>query len=248
MLSLVLRTVRRHSKRTVTKKSAGVNGKSVRDPERTSANLLRAGVEIFSSSGYAGAAVEDIVNRAGCNKRMLYHYYGNKEGLYSAVLREVFSRLELMEVEAVEGAEDLPHAIRSILSQYFEFLQNNPDFVNLVVWENLNGGKFLDEHPGLLSKAPILEKLRTVLDSARGSGCIRSLPDTRHLLVLLIGVCFIYFSNRHTLRHSVGLDLARSSVLKEGLAIATDVILNGILNKPVVRPAGSAAKQRTKNC
>src|SRR6266540_995325 len=60
---------------------------SVRDPERTRERILGAALKEFSAHGFAGARVDRIARRARINKRMLYHYFGNKEGLFRAILR-----------------------------------------------------------------------------------------------------------------------------------------------------------------
>jgi len=202
-----------------------------RNPARTKENLLQAGIKLFSARGYDGVAVDEIVDQAGCNKRMLYHYFGNKDGLYVEVLREVFGKLESLELEGTAEASTTEEAIREILTCYFAFLQQNPDFVNLLMWENLNQARFLDAHPNLLSKHPILQRLDEILKRGRARGEIAGSPDSRHLLVLLIGVCFIYVSNRHTLHHTLGLDLRRPAVLRKGLQLAQEIIIHGLVRK-----------------
>lgn len=202
-----------------------------RNPARTKENLLQAGIKWFSARGYDGVAVDEIVDQAGCNKRMLYHYFGNKDGLYVEVLREVFGKLENIELEGTAETSTTEDAIREILACYFDFLQQNPDFVNLLMWENLNQARFLDAHPNLLSKHPILQRLDEILKRGRLRGEIEGAPDSRHLLVLLIGVCFIYVSNRHTLHHTLGLDLGRPSVLRKGLQLAQEMFIHGLIRK-----------------
>ncbi|NDC63342.1 MAG: TetR/AcrR family transcriptional regulator [Planctomycetia bacterium] len=65
-----------------------------RNPARTRSRLLAAGVKLFAARGFHGVAVDEIVAAARCNKRMLYHYFGDKEGLYVEVLRTVYARME----------------------------------------------------------------------------------------------------------------------------------------------------------
>ena len=57
-----------------------------RDPERTRAAILAAATREFAEKGLGGARVDSIALRAGTNKRMLYHYFGDKEALYLVVL------------------------------------------------------------------------------------------------------------------------------------------------------------------
>jgi AcrR family transcriptional regulator len=66
-------------------------GAAVRNPERTRRRILDAALKEFSARGFAGARVGSITRRAKVNKRMLYHYFGDKEGLFRAVLRHKIS-------------------------------------------------------------------------------------------------------------------------------------------------------------
>lgn len=197
----------------------------IRDPIRTKQNLLTAGARLFASRGYHGVAVDEIVAAAGCNKRMLYHYFGDKEGLYTAVLQAVYTRLEEVEMQPMAEDAETADVVREIMARHFDFLSHDPEFVNLLLWENLNEGRILAHHPHLLTKAPAITKLREVLEAAKRRGQIGEVADVRHLLILMIGMCFIYFSNRHTLRQSVGLDLDRPSVRAEGLRTAQQMFL-----------------------
>ena len=145
------------------------------------------------------------------------------------MLRVVFAELEGLEVEALGGEVPTGEAIRRILGGYFGFLEKHPEFVSLLMWENLHRGRFLDAHPQLLTKSPVIDRLREVIDRARARGEIDREVDARHLLVLLYGTCFIYYSNRYTLRHTMGLDCRKPAVLHEGLELARDILVRGLL-------------------
>jgi len=216
-----------------------VRAKIKRNPQKTRAGILNAGVKLFSLRGYDGVSVDEIVQRAGVNKRMLYHYYGNKDGLYVEVLRVVFAELESLEIAVLTEDVSTADAIRKVLKEYFVFLEGHPEFVSLLMWENLHRGRFLDVHPNLLSKSKVLARLREIVARARAAGEIDQDVDARHLLVLLYGACFIYQSNRFTLRHTMELDCRRPSVLRDGLRLAQDIIVRGLLS-PDRRPQGTA--------
>lgn len=217
-----------------------VKSKIKRNPQKSRANLLKAGVKLFSQRGYDGVSVDEIVQRAGVNKRMLYHYYGNKDGLYVEVLRVVFSELESLEIAALTEDISTADAIRKVLKEYFIFLEGHQEFVSLLMWENLNRGRFLDVHPNLLSKSKVLARLREIVVHARATGEIDQDVDARHLLVLLYGACFIYQSNRFTLHHTMELDCRRPSVLRDGLRLAQNIIVRGLLS-PVGHPKNRAS-------
>jgi TetR/AcrR family transcriptional regulator len=111
----------------------------VRDPERTRRRVLAAAVAEFAARGFAGARVDAIARRAGTNKRMLYHYFGNKERLFRAVLRwKITERRALLEGAPGAPEENLPFR--------FELMCRDRDWVRLLAWEALQPpGKSLVE-------------------------------------------------------------------------------------------------------
>jgi len=115
---------------------------AVRDPERTSARILAAALTEFAAHGFAGARVDAIARRSGTNKRMLYHYFGDKGGLFRAVLRHTIAR-RLAYVEAQSPGGD------QILTIPLWFKQNceDTDWVRLLAWESLQatGNSICDE-------------------------------------------------------------------------------------------------------
>ena len=72
---------------------AGPNGKRARDAEASRRRLLEAGVKVFSERGPDGGSVSMIARHARINRRMLYHYFGSKEGLYRAAFRHAYEQL-----------------------------------------------------------------------------------------------------------------------------------------------------------
>src|SRR5476651_2198152 len=69
-------------------KPAKTDSVATRNPGRTRERILSAALKEFAAKGFAGARVDVIARRAAINKRMLYHYFGNKEKLFRAVLRQ----------------------------------------------------------------------------------------------------------------------------------------------------------------
>ena len=84
-----------------------------RDPAATRQKLLAAARREFAESGLAGARVDEIAARAGVNKQLVYHYFGDKDALYLAVLEWVYEEIRAQERKL--NLEGLPpeRAIRS---------------------------------------------------------------------------------------------------------------------------------------
>lgn len=202
--------------------------KRTRNPDRTRKRILQAATRLFSQRGYDGVPVDDIVEAAKINKRMVYHYYGSKDGLYAEVLRDVFQRLTEEEIRAAGVSASPEETVRQILMSYFAFLNENPEFVALLGWENLHQGRFIKKHPDLLSKNPVILLLEGAVNQGVARGIFREGIKVKHLLINLISLCFVYHANRFTLSQSIGLDLQSQRVQEEGLAHAIDLVLNGL--------------------
>lgn len=113
-----------------------------RDPERSRRRILDAALKEFSARGFAGARVDAIARRARINKRMLYHYYGDKAGLFRAVLRH-----KLQDRQAQVEAQLPASESASRLALWFRQNCRDADWVRLLAWESLQsaGGAVLDE-------------------------------------------------------------------------------------------------------
>lgn len=195
----------------------------------TRKRLLTAAIRLYARHGYEGVSLDEIVAAAKINKRMVYHYFGDKDGLYAAVLKSVFDRLTVLELGVFETYDNPLDVVRGILELYFDFLGENPEFVALLAWENLHQGRFIAKYPELLSKTPFAAKLEQTLREGVQSGIFRKGLNVKYLLIALISPCFVFHANRYTLSQSVGIDLTSPIVLKEGLRHIITLILNGLV-------------------
>jgi len=112
----------------------------VRNPERTRERILSAALKEFAANGFAGARVDTIARRAAINKRMLYHYFGNKEQLFREVLhRKIKERQASAEGLSNDPVESLPF--------WFKLSCQDANWVRLLEWEALQGGdkRVIDE-------------------------------------------------------------------------------------------------------
>jgi TetR/AcrR family transcriptional regulator len=220
------------SNQTVTSSRRAVKGQLA--DSGTRARLLSAALHLISERGYDGVAVDDIVREAGVNKRMVYHYFGNKEGLCGEVLRFVYGELELIEgrlFAGESGCADPVEALGRTVRTYFRFLAEHPKFVRLLLWENLAEGRHLAQMNTPVTKSPMLSRLAEVLETGTRRGVFRAGLDARSVLASLIGLCLVHFSNRHTLTVTLGVDLGSRAWLKQAASDAEALLLEGIRAK-----------------
>ncbi|HEV7925482.1 MAG TPA: TetR family transcriptional regulator [Verrucomicrobiae bacterium] len=137
---------------------------------------MAAALKEFAAKGFAGARVDAIARRASINKRMLYHYFGNKEELFKAVLRRKISERQAW-AEALSGEPE------ETLPFWFEAACKDADWVRLFQWEALQGNwqKVIDEEQRLAATARGLERIR----QRQARGQIAGDLDPRHVMLTL---------------------------------------------------------------
>ena len=159
---------------------------------------------------------------------MVYHYFGDKERLYHAVLTEAYRGLETVEVEALSHTQNIDELTGAMVRSYFDFLSAHPEFVRLLLFENLNDGRGLAKADSKLSKDPALTALNRLLREGIAEKRIRPDMDARHLLISIIGLCLIYSSNRYTLSQALRMDLGSPRVRSKWIEHVTRLLLDGI--------------------
>ena len=130
-------------------------GTAARDPDRTRRRILAAALAEFSANGFAGARVDAIARRAKGNKRMLYHYFGNKAALFTAILRNKMAEQRSWGATmSSDPAERLPF--------WFETACGDANWIRLLEWEALQNGAapVIDERERRAVSAEWLQRLR----------------------------------------------------------------------------------------
>ena len=147
-----------------------------RNPERTRERILAAALREFAAAGFAGARVNRIAKRAAVNKRMLYHYFGNKENLFREVLR-----LKMAQRQA--WAETLSGDPAESIAFWFDAACRDPDWVRLLEWEALQeaNGELIDEKARRAATTRGLERIR----GRQARGQISAEFDPRHVMLAM---------------------------------------------------------------
>src|ERR1041385_6989385 len=98
-----------------------------RNPQQSQERILEAALKEFAAKGFAGARVDVIARRARINKRMLYHYFGDKEELFRAVLRrKIAERAAWLASAPEDPCERLP--------SWFNLACRDREWVRLLEW------------------------------------------------------------------------------------------------------------------
>lgn len=203
-----------------------------RNAAETQERLLQAATEEFCERGYDGARMERIVGSAECNIRMAYHYFGDKEGLYLAVLERVYTELRARERELNLTHLEPVAGMRALVEFTFDHLAGHPEFISLVRNENLLGGRMLKKSSTVTQQTtPLLGMIRDTLARGEQAGLFRIGVDPLQLYVSILSLSLTHISNRYTLSIIFEKDLSDPAWLAERRQHAVDVIL-AFLERP----------------
>ena len=115
----------------------------VRDPDATKLRILAAATHEFARNGMGGARVDTIAARAKSNKRMLYHYFGNKDALFAITVENAYAQFREQEAALHLDSLDPISAMRRLVSFVWDYYLAHPEFITLVNSENLHKAKHL---------------------------------------------------------------------------------------------------------
>jgi AcrR family transcriptional regulator len=169
------------------------------DPERTMADIIAVATHEFSEKGLAGARIDVIAEAMRTSKRMIYYYFGSKEGLYVRVLEEAYRRIR--EIEAGLHLEDLApeDALRKLVGFTVDYQLANPDFIRLVMTENIHRGEYLQQSKAIQKlNVPAIDAVRAVYQRGVEAGVFRSGVDPVDLHMSISALSFFNTANRHT--------------------------------------------------
>lgn len=195
----------------------------------TKEKILAAAENLFAEKGLAGTRVDEIAAVSGVNKRLIYAHFDSKENLYKIILHRVYGRL--VDMETSQNME-LPadEVLRQNIFNAFEFLSNNPNFVSLVMYENLNKAEHVDSSGIIPLKSQSIMALQKVLKRGIDEGIFRKDIDINEMVFAINMFAFSYFSNRYTMSKLVEIDLTNADARKIRSAMVADMIIGYLKN------------------
>ena len=208
-----------------------LNGKTPqrRDPAGTRQKLLSAARHEFARSGLAGARVDEIAARAGVNKQLVYHYFGDKDALYLAVLEWVYEEIRTQERKL--NLEGLPpeQAIRKLIEASFDHLAVHPDFIVLLNDENRGGARHVRGSRRLEAMhSPLVSMVSLILREGVREGVFRKGVNPVHLYISIAGLSYFFFSNTPTLSAIFGKDLSSAAAKRARRKHVVDLVLQAL--------------------
>ena len=202
-------------------------------PQATQRNIIEVATREFAQNGLSGARVDEIAAKTACSKRMIYYYFGDKEGLYLKVLEEAYRR-----VRSVESGLDLDHlaprqALRALVEFTFEHHHSNDDFIRLVMIENIHHGEYLERSSVIQElNAAAIDVLDRLYRRGLDDGLFRPGLTALDLHWQISALCFFNVSNRATFSRIFRYDLESTAALAQLKERVCDTILRYVLKAP----------------
>jgi AcrR family transcriptional regulator len=203
---------------------AADDGAPVKNAEATRARILSAAREEFAKHGFSGARIDRIAEQAKANAHLLYRYFGNKEEIYLAVLNDAYLTVRGRE-QALQLAQLPPAlALAKLVGFTFDFLASDPYFVRIIMNENLMEGRFAARSDLIpQTTRPLFDMLAELLRRGREAGVFGAF-DPVEIYVMILSLCFVHVSNRHTLKAMFQRDLSGKQAVRKRRKLVVDAV------------------------
>jgi AcrR family transcriptional regulator len=198
----------------------------IHDPDGTRRNILEIATDEFANKGFSGARVDDIAARTSTSKRMIYYYFGDKEGLFITVLEQAYARIRRIEA-ALDLADLEPdQALRAMVGFTFDYQNANETFIRLVMVENIHKGVHLARSGAIEElNSSVIATLRDIYRRGRQTGVFRDGLDVVDLHMSISALCFFNVANRATFSRIFKREMATPKTLERRREIVIDTIM-----------------------
>jgi AcrR family transcriptional regulator len=187
--------------------------------------VLAGATEEFAQYGFAGARIDRIAKRVGLNVRMIYYHFGNKEGLYRGVLREIYAGAADM-LDRVDAEADPAKRSVAAVAQWFDLMTSHEHFADITVREFLDGGehmrKLFAAEPGLYERIHV--RANKLVEGLIASGWMRKLPASDTVVLVTFSAAFLWASRGV---HDLFLD-GRKPTGEEWKFRLLDLVMHGL--------------------
>lgn len=206
-----------------------------RDPAATRARILAAAKTEFARKGLGGARVDDIAARARTNKRMLYHYFGNKEDLFRITLEDAYALFREAEARLELEKDDPVTAVKRLIRFSWDYYIDNPEFITLVNSENLHKARHIKTSARMREmNRPFVGRMRSLLERGAKAKLFRPDLDPVQIHITIAAIGYHYLTNRFTGSIVYERDLMSKAALRERLTFNIETILRVICTPKVI--------------
>lgn len=169
------------------------------DPASVKADILQVATAEIATHGLSGSRVNVIAEKSKTSKRMIYYYFGDKEGLYQAVLEAAYRSIRDGEMHL--KLDNLPpiEALEKLVDFTFRHHHRNPDFIRIIMNENIQHGKYL-KHSAAIKQvnATAVRRIESIYQRGLSAGYFRQGINPLELHWFISAFSFFNVSNQAT--------------------------------------------------
>jgi len=212
------------------------------DAEGAREAILNAAEEVFAEHGFDGARIDAIAETAGYNKSLIFQYYGDKLGLYAAVLKRTDKETRELQAQLLSPlfadetiASDAPRFrsfLKTAIGALFDFLVEHPRLMRMIIWEQAEGWQTFAKIVSQFDTED-LDQFRILFDRAWSAGLLRSDFDPVIQLVLAEQMCWSYLTSIPMYQMVLpGEDVSSAAALARAREFIVEFVVAGMLIDP----------------
>jgi AcrR family transcriptional regulator len=210
--------------------------KKFRDPDETQRRIMAAAKVEFAKNGLGGARVDVIAARSKTNKRMMYHYFGNKEKLFQLVLEDAYGAFREAEAALALDNEEPISALRKLVTFNWAYFLANPEFITLVNSENLHKARHIKTSKRMQEMSrPFVDRMSALLERGVKAHVFRNDLDAVQVTITIASVAYYYLTNRFTAAIVFERDMMTDAALKARLDFNLSSILHIVCTPEILR-------------
>ena len=205
------------------------------DPEGTRQNIIEIASNEFARNGLAGARIDEIAEKTRSSKRMIYYYFGDKEGLYISCLENAYRIVR--EGEAKLEIDHLParQALQRLVEFTFDHHHAHEDFIRMVMIENIHAGTYLDRSTGLRNvNQKAIARIAALYEKGLAEGVFRPGLDPLEIHWQISALCFFNVSNRATFSKLFGRDFGSEENLASLRRKSVDMVERNLVRSDLL--------------
>jgi AcrR family transcriptional regulator len=184
------------------------------DPEGTRRNILEVASKEFALNGLSGARIDEIAAQTRSSKRMIYYYFGDKEGLYLRALENAYRQVREGEAQLdIEGLSPVA-ALTRLVEFTFDHHHRHEEFIRMVMIENIHHGQYLEQSKVIRElNVTAIDHISRIYSRGVEEGAFRPGLDPVELHWQVSALCFFNVSNRATFSKIFGRDVGSTRQL-----------------------------------
>ncbi|WP_309084924.1 TetR/AcrR family transcriptional regulator [Chelativorans sp.] len=209
--------------------------KRQQDPEGTKRDIIETASREFALNGLAGARIDEIAARTRSSKRMIYYYFGDKEGLYLKALENAYRRVR--EGEAQLDTKGMPpiEALKRLVEFTFDHHHQHEEFIRMVMIENIHHGAYLERSEVIRDlNVTAIDNIAAIYGRGVEEGVFRTGLDAVELHWQVSALCFFNVSNRATFSKIFGRDFGSEEALDRLRRNAVDMVLRFVIKPEAI--------------